>query len=595
MADTALLPSPQQHGTELPGDRPAGLESEGRRRENGISPETRKEKPAIFAVRTTIAALLALAAAAALDIQHPWWAAMTVWLVAQPTRGLLLERSLARLAGTGCGAAVGAVILYGLEGRPLLSLVALVPWLALCAGFGNLFRHFRNYGSVLAGYTAAIIVLFGLDAGRTDAALAMDRVLCTIIGIVCSAIASIRAIPGRDQESLDRRLDHVICLSLDLVQAHLCNGSSRYSPERLVVEIGALERTADEMAAGSVTGRRLATHVRCVAGLLLELAALTSQPAARAVDGPARVGGTGNGRIADLAASAMASGRPDLGSVLGELSLVVNLPRRAVLFGDLWAEVDPSAILRAAARPIVALSLASVIWWSTGWSVGAMMTMTAILFSSLFSSNDQGNHLVLQVLIGTLCGAVFGVAARLFLLPEAGSLPAVLAIVAPFLLFGAWLMRGSITAKMAIDLNMTFLLTAQPFSAPAAPDIVFSETGAIIVGVAIAVATFWLILPATPGHRFLQLAHRIVDLTRRAASGGDITGLLRRVRAANVKLLHVSDPASDLSRAARDCLAAVRRAVVVREYPNCPEVSPAAADDTLRRASAALNALIPTK
>jgi p-hydroxybenzoic acid efflux pump subunit AaeB len=49
------------------------------------------KRPLEFAIRTTAAALLALACAALLNIHHPWWAAMTVWLVAQPTRGLLLE------------------------------------------------------------------------------------------------------------------------------------------------------------------------------------------------------------------------------------------------------------------------------------------------------------------------------------------------------------------------------------------------------------------------------------------------------------------------------------------------------------------------
>ena len=111
---------------------------------------------------------------------------MTVWVVAQPTRGLLLERSLARLAGTACGALAGALILYGLEDRPLPSIAALTSWLALCAGLGSIFRHFRNYGFVLAGYTAAIVIMFSLGHGTYDAGVALDRVLCTIIGIICS-------------------------------------------------------------------------------------------------------------------------------------------------------------------------------------------------------------------------------------------------------------------------------------------------------------------------------------------------------------------------------------------------------------------------
>lgn len=48
--------------------------------------------PLVFSLHTTAAALLALALANAASIHHPWWAAMTVWLVAKPTRGLFIER-----------------------------------------------------------------------------------------------------------------------------------------------------------------------------------------------------------------------------------------------------------------------------------------------------------------------------------------------------------------------------------------------------------------------------------------------------------------------------------------------------------------------
>lgn len=64
-----------------------------------------------FAVRTTAAAQLALLAASALGLHHTHWAAMSVWLVAQPTRGLLLEKSILRVVGTLVGAAAGFALL----------------------------------------------------------------------------------------------------------------------------------------------------------------------------------------------------------------------------------------------------------------------------------------------------------------------------------------------------------------------------------------------------------------------------------------------------------------------------------------------------
>jgi uncharacterized membrane protein YccC len=182
---------PSLHLSQNPGSALPDRRVDEQRGDSGLG--SRKtgssEDPTLFALRTSVAALVALVVAYLFNVPHPWWAAMTVWLVAQPTRGLLLERSLARLAGTACGALAGALILYGLEDRLLLSIVALTSWLAVCAGLGGMFRHFRNYGFVLAGYTAAIVVLFSLADGTYDAGVTLDRVLCTIIGIACSAFA----------------------------------------------------------------------------------------------------------------------------------------------------------------------------------------------------------------------------------------------------------------------------------------------------------------------------------------------------------------------------------------------------------------------
>jgi uncharacterized membrane protein YccC len=226
-------------GAASPG---AGFEEPAGGNGPGPDPTGSAEDPIFFALRTTVAALLALAAAAGYGTHHPWWAAMTVWLVAQPTRGLLLARSLARLAGTVSGAVAGAVILYSLEGRALPSLAALASWLALCAGLGSIFHHFRNYAFVLAGYTAAIVVLFGLGDGFFDPGLALDRVICTIVGIACSTVASLYGMPAGD--------------------ARERAGCRQRSADPLTADIGALDRALDEGAAGSLSEGRQARRVR---------------------------------------------------------------------------------------------------------------------------------------------------------------------------------------------------------------------------------------------------------------------------------------------------------------------------------------------
>ncbi|WJV63836.1 FUSC family protein [Pectobacteriaceae bacterium C52] len=553
----------------------------------------RSELPPIFALRTTTAALFAFATAWNFGIHHPWWAAMTVWLVAQPTRGLLLERSLARLIGTICGALAGALILGLLAENRLDALVAVATWLALCAGLGSIFRHFRNYGFVLAGYTTSIIVLFGIGEGVSDPDLTLDRVICTMIGIICSAVFSFRALPGRSKELACRRTD-VVDRCLAYVEESLRKGAMSRSCVTLFSEITALDRCVDEYAAGSLHRQREARRTRCISGLLLELIALSTT--SHKGNLPPEVNGPTQKRLAILIAEANDSDQSAMADTLDELRQF--LANEGTSPEPLRLDIDPSSVWRAASRPVVALAIAAIIWWVSGWGSGAMMVMTAALFTSLFSSHDQGNHMVIQVLLGTLAGAITGALARLFLLPHADGLATTLLCIAPFLLAGAWLMQRPATSKMAIDLTMTFLLISQPSSPPVGAALVLNEAAAIIVGVMIAVATFWAILPATPSVRSMLLARRIVRLTLQLSKKRSTTSakaMQQNLRSALARLLYFTKPQSTIFLAAQECLAAASQVLATKSEnqtlstssPNTPTY-----DSAARQAAATLaNAL----
>jgi uncharacterized membrane protein YccC len=566
--------------------------------EPGTRPTGFAENPTWFALRTSAAALVALAVAHAFDVHHPWWAAMTVWLVAQPTRGLLLERSLARLAGTACGALAGALILYSLEDRLLLSAAALMSWLALCAGLGSMFRHFRNYGFVLAGYTAAVVVLFSWGDGTYDPGVGLDRVLCTIIGIICSALASWPGVSAGRGKEPQQRLEEIIQRCLDRVEEYLSEARAQASSISLIADIAALDRALDEDTAGSLSACQDAMRVRQVCGLLLELIALTSARGTASGDVPIKTSESAQQRIIGLAALARATGQISLANTLDEVLQVLRRST-AVMFGGLQTEFDTSSVLRAAFRPIIAVAIALAAWWSTSWQTGNIMVMTAALFATLFSSHDQGNQALIQVLIGSVLGAFAGIIARLLLLPYADGLLPTLLCIAPVLLLGAWLMRRPATAKMAIDLNMTFLLTAQPTSPLEAPEMVLNQVVAILAGVLAVVVTYWLVLPATPQVRIRLLAQRIARLTIRISESRNMLAAAtaqRSLAATQVRLSGFVEPASGLFTAAQNCLAEGRRALAGWSQPLGAEHASRSisttTQNTLRRASALLSACV---
>ncbi|MEA9391560.1 FUSC family protein [Acerihabitans sp. TG2] len=545
--------------------------------------------PAMFALRTTTAALFAFAAAWDFGIHHPWWAAMTVWLVAQPTQGLLFERSLARLIGTICGALTGALILNLLAENRLDALVAVAAWLALCAGLGSIFRHFLNYGFVLAGYTASIIVLFGIGERVSDPGLTLDRVICTMIGIICSAVFSYHALPGRGKVLAHRRAD-VVDRCLAYVEEFLRKGTIGKPCVTLLSEIATLDRCVDEYAAGSLHRQREARRTRCISGLLLELIALSAT--SHGGNLPQETQGSTKRHLAMLIAAANNSRQPAMADTLDELRQILVNERTSP--EPLQLDIDPSSVWRAASRPVVALAIAAIIWWVSGWGTGAMMVMTAALFTSLFSSHDHGNHMVIQVLLGTMAGAITGVLARLFLLPHADGLAPTLLCIAPFLLAGAWLMQRPATSKMAIDLTMTFLLTSQPSSPPVGVELAFNEAAAMIVGVMIAVATFWTLLPATPAVYSSLLAKRIVRLTLQLSTNrgtASAKAMRQSLRSAVARLLCFTKPQDAIFLAAQECLATANQVLATKigdQTPSTSSPNASACDSAARQAAAML-------
>ncbi|WP_327077773.1 FUSC family protein [Paracoccus sp. SMMA_5] len=144
------------------------------------------------------AAALALMLAVALGLQSPYWAAMPVWVVAQPHRQDLLLRAVLRLLGTGVGAAVGWAALVWL-GYPW----AVVTVLLLSLGLGTVLTYWiggvYSYGVLLAAITVAVVLIPALDHPVDATALALDRIACTVIGVLAVTAITFLFTPRRQQ------------------------------------------------------------------------------------------------------------------------------------------------------------------------------------------------------------------------------------------------------------------------------------------------------------------------------------------------------------------------------------------------------------
>src|SRR5260370_22569402 len=85
--------------------------------------------PWIFAAKTTASALIALLVAFTFNLNQPYWALLTVFIVSMPQQsGLVLAKSFYRIIGTVIGAAVALLLVALCAQQRVLFLVGLALW-----------------------------------------------------------------------------------------------------------------------------------------------------------------------------------------------------------------------------------------------------------------------------------------------------------------------------------------------------------------------------------------------------------------------------------------------------------------------------------
>ena len=159
----------------------------------------------IFAAKTTAAGLLALLVAFTFNLDQPYWALLTVFIVSLPQQsGLVLAKSFYRIIGTVIGAAVALLLVALCAQERVLFLCGLALWIGLCTFGSQYTRNSAAYSFVLSGYTVAIVGIPGaLDAGNAFF-IAMGRVTEISLGIIVAATVNYVVLPNPLARSLRR-------------------------------------------------------------------------------------------------------------------------------------------------------------------------------------------------------------------------------------------------------------------------------------------------------------------------------------------------------------------------------------------------------
>ncbi|RWL97251.1 MAG: FUSC family protein [Mesorhizobium sp.] len=521
---------------------------------SGLTQPTRSDW--IFALRTVSAGLIALLAAYALKLDHPQWAMMTVFIVAQPVAGMVLAKGFYRLLGTLAGglAAIGITSLSGANPWLLVTLLAL--WIGICTLVSSLLRNPEAYGAALAGYTAMIISLPALGQPIVVVDLAIARCAEIVLGIVCAGVTSRLILPKLAADAIISRLKRSILdlaeyaggafsdgdpASLAALQRKLITDAQTLAEMRTYARLEApsfaprahpVRRTIGQLLWALSAARTLHSHRAPKNAALIpmrrDLKAFVGELAAT----PGALDDTGPwmARLDAIATKAReVPALPDDAGTNNAAEDKVGTITRLTIAGD-FAEAlkqvldgldalrspvsrksnersqpalvvhrDYQAAWRNAVRAALATLLVAVFWLTTKWSEAAGTVILVAVVSSLFATRPDPVQSAWGFFTGTLIALPFAFLIGQVALPALPGFGWFTLFVVPILVPAALGMANPRHVGVATAFAINFLAFLSPHQQMTYdPGPFFAGSASILVGILIAIGVFILVLPADP-------------------------------------------------------------------------------------------------
>lgn len=485
-----------------------------------------------------------------MGLDHPQWAAMSVWAASQPFRGQVIEKGAFRMLGSVMGVIAGVAFVFLSQGSPLYMMLMIAAWSTLAVLMAHLSRGYTSYGFLLAGYSAAMVGLLDFNRPQNIMHLGMDRLATVALGV---AIATLTALLFAPRATTRDHLRRTIQLG-DRVLAELSRDiSKRDSDEKcttaLISEAAELDETLDSQAAGSLRHRHAARSQRRLLLQLVNLVvwincpnrpeqaesdevviaiaeareALTSDAPSQAAPHLFHAAKASRSRHLNEALERVAHAVSDLGQTR-KLALPAKSPHRL--------HRDRLGAREAAIRTALMMLTMGTIWAVTGWSGGPYLMLGASIMTTVFSVMDAPSRIMPYILRGVILGVIAALVCRWLVWPMAVSMGASsvdLALLSvPFIFMGPLFMTHRTTKEGAFDFNMHLLLLLSPI-VPLTGTLGhgLQIAAAVIIGPFTAWLAYRLIFPATLDRRLQSVARMMVNDVRQLARGDAATALKR--------------------------------------------------------------------
>lgn len=443
---------------------------------------------AAYSLRLALTSIFSIYLCMLFELDTPEWAGWTVISVSLATRANSLQKSVWRAGGTIVGAAVALAMVDAFAQDTLAFDIALAAWLALVTFLSTIQRGLRTYGFALMGYTVPIVTLNDVQHPNEVFYTAVDRCSTLILGVACSYASSV--LVARGVRTVRRAL-------ADAMDAAVESCGEWASGTRAGKDIGpppvGAVLTLDTATFDAFTEQpSLRTGGLAVAGTpitllhLLTVNLLRRHLPERADEARALVG-------AELLEDVGEWDRLDVAR--HELRTGTRGGMRRVPAKPLALDWDAMQAGRNALRAVIAVSIPNAFWYVSNWPPGSAMVTWAALLSILYANRDDGAEVTRNFLLGALLATAVGLFSQYVLLAQSSSFEQLALVLLPLLMLAT---IGHSETKAATGGGFAFLI----LDAVSPKNVMTYDLGnslnsswGVIIGMAIAVASFTLVLP----------------------------------------------------------------------------------------------------
>lgn len=441
----------------------------------------------IFSLKAFATAMLALYIAFALDMDRPYWAMTTVYVVSQPFAGAIRSKGMYRIGGTLLGASAG-IAFAGFFGTFQLGMIAaLAVWINGCGYFALRDRSPKGYFFLLAGLTALLV---GWPGSSLTPDTVFDTALARVqeigLGILCTVAIDSIFFPRRVGPIIDSQLENWASdarqWAIDVLSGQ--RGKSAADRAKLAADasqIATMTIFLDyETQDNPVRARWLRALQRRMLMLLPVLSSVDDRLGELQRGGrplPAPLAGIVAHLLDWLANADPLDRAPELKRGIEtfnareqrasdwEKILMVSLCERLVELIDIRTDcfelraqarnpqrspsprvksltrmkapathVDHGMILWAIIASFLSFLVAASFWYFTGWDQGGGATMMALLMSLFFGGMDNPAPVLKMLLKVLLFGLVFDAVYLFIILPQIHSFPTLMLVFFPALI-----------------------------------------------------------------------------------------------------------------------------------------------------------------